>query len=205
MLPFESETGDRQRLALRAGLLDPVVAAPRGIGAVANFRYDAFEAELAGVLEHRLAVDLEGFAELDVGAGDDLLEFGLTLVQRQLPQIATVQIEEVERHQNDTGGLALELVLQHREIGGAVGGRYDDLAVDHRRRCLDVPGVVRDFLESMRPIVTAAGEYLDGFVRQVNLDPVAVELDFVDPAVSGRHLVDRRSQGRLDEARAEAP
>ena len=98
------------------------------------------------------------------------------------------------------GGLTLELVLQHREIGGAVGGRHDDLAVDDRRGRLDVPGVVGDLLEAVGPVVAAPGEDLDRLVGQVDLDPVAVELDFVDPARSGRHLVDRGRQGRLDEA-----
>jgi NAD(P)-dependent dehydrogenase (short-subunit alcohol dehydrogenase family) len=73
--------------------------------------------------------------------------------------------------------LDLELVLQHREAGGAVGGRHQDLAVEYRRRRLDVPGVVADFLEAVRPIVAATGEDLDGLVGQMDLDPVAVELD----------------------------
>jgi hypothetical protein len=134
------------------------------------------------VLEHRPAVDLEGFAELDVGAGDDLLELGLALVERHLPDVATVQVQQVEGDQDDLRRLPLELVLQYGKIGGAVGGRHHDLAVDHRRRGLDVPGVVADFFESMRPIMAAPGEDLDGLVGQVNLDPVAIELDFVNPA-----------------------
>jgi hypothetical protein len=44
------------------------------------------------VLEHRLAVDLEAFAELDVGVGDYLLEQSLALNQRQLPQVSAVQV-----------------------------------------------------------------------------------------------------------------
>lgn len=40
--------------------------------------------------EHRLAIDFEAFVELEVGAGDDLLQFGLALGERQLPDIATV-------------------------------------------------------------------------------------------------------------------
>ena len=96
--------------------------------------------------------------------------------------------------------LALELVLQHREIGGAVGGGHDDLAVDDGGARLDVPSVVGDLLEAVGPVVAAAGENLDRLVGEVDLDPVAVELDFVNPALSGRHLLDRGRQGRLDEA-----
>ena len=139
----EREAGDGQRLALDAGFLHPVVAAARRIGAVAHLRDDAFQAELAGVREHLAALDLEAFAELDVGAIDDLLELGFALDQRQLPQIAAIQIEQIERDQHDLGRLALELVLQHREIGSAVGGGDDDLAVDDGGARLDAPGVVR--------------------------------------------------------------
>jgi hypothetical protein len=35
----------------------------------------------------------------------------------------------------------------------------------------------------------------------MDLDAVAVELNLVNPAVAGRHLADRRRQGRLDETR----
>jgi len=54
-----------------------------------------------------LAVDLEGFAELDVGAGDDLLEFGLTLVERQLPQVAAFRY----RRSNATRTILVDLPL----------------------------------------------------------------------------------------------
>jgi hypothetical protein len=48
--------------------------------------------------------------------------------------------------------------------------------------------------------VAAPGEDLRRLVGQMNLDTVAVELDFVNPALSGRHLLDRGGQGRFDEA-----
>ena len=80
-------------------------------------------------------------------------------------------------------------------------GRDNDLAVDDRGASGDVPGVVGDLLEAVGPVVAPAGEYLDGLVGQMDLDAVAVELDLVDPARAGRHLLDRRCQRRLDEAR----
>ena len=200
LAPVQREAGDGQGLPLRAGLLHPVVASPGRIGAVPDLRHDAFQPDFACVREHFLAVDPEAFAELDVGPGDDLLQFGLPLEQRHLPDIAAVQIEQIEGDQNDAGRLTLELVLQDREVGGAIGGRHHDLAVDDGGACLDVPGVMGDLLEPMRPVVTAPGEYLHRLVGEVDLDPVAVELDFVDPARSGRHPLDRGRQGRLDEA-----
>ena len=41
---------------------------------------------------------LQGFAELDVGAGDDLLEFGFAPVEWQLPQFATIQVQHESDH-----------------------------------------------------------------------------------------------------------
>ncbi|MGY4299900.1 hypothetical protein ACVWXN_007995 [Bradyrhizobium sp. i1.4.4] len=128
------------------------------------------------------------------------LELGFPLDQRQLPKIAAVQIEQIERHQHDLGRLTLELVLQHREIGRAVGSGDDNLAIDDGRARLDLPGVMGDLLEAMRPIVSAPGENLRRLVGQVDLDPVAVELDFVNPSPAGRHPLDRGGQGRFDEA-----
>jgi hypothetical protein len=61
----------------------------------------------AGVLEHRRAVDLETFAELDGGVGDQLFQMHLALDQRQFPEVVTVEIEQVECHQHDLSGAAL--------------------------------------------------------------------------------------------------
>jgi hypothetical protein len=46
-----------------------------------------------------------------------------------------------------------------------------------------VPGIVRDLFESIGPVVATAGEDLDRLVGKMDLDPVAVELDFVKQRV----------------------
>ena len=46
----------------------------------------------------------------------------------------------------------------------------------------------------MGPVVASAGEYGHRLVGHVDLDAVAVELDFVNPSGSGRHLLDRGRQ-----------
>jgi hypothetical protein len=119
------------------------------------------------VLEHRPSLDFEALAELNVRACDDLLELGLAGDQRQLPEVAAVQIEEVERDEDDAGRLALEFVLQDREIGGAVGCGDHDLPVYDRRTRLDVPSVLGDFLEAAGPVVSAPGEDLDRLVGEM--------------------------------------
>ena len=200
LLPSSAKPAIAKRLALGAGFLDPVVAAAGMIAAVADLGDDALEPDLAGMRVHLAAVDLEALAELDVGAGDQLLQMRLALDQRQLPQIVAVEIEQIEGDHHDLGRLALQLVLQHREVGGAVGGGHDDLAVDDRRAGADVPSIVGDLLEALGPVVAAPGEDLDRLVGEMDLDPVAVELDLVDPAVAGRHLLDRCRQRGFDEA-----
>src|ERR1700682_4700248 len=86
------------------------------------------------------------------------------------------------------------------KIGGAVCGRHDDLAVNDRRPCADMPRVRRDLPEAISPIIAATGKDFDCCVSEMDLNAVAVELDFVNPAVAGRHLVDRRRQLRFDES-----
>jgi len=68
--PVEREPGDHQRLALAACHLNPVIAAPGLISAVADLGDDALEPDLAGLLVHLAAVDLETLAELDICVGD---------------------------------------------------------------------------------------------------------------------------------------
>lgn len=52
----------------------------------------------------------------------------------------------------------------------------------------------------MRPIMAAPGEDRRRLVGQMDLNTVAVEFDFVNPAGPRRHPVDRGCQGGLDEA-----
>jgi hypothetical protein len=55
------------------------------------------------VLVHLLAIDLEAVTELDSGAGGDPLELGLARKQRQLSEVMTIQIKQVEGDKDDLG------------------------------------------------------------------------------------------------------
>jgi hypothetical protein len=69
-IPFatiEREPGDVQRLSLGARLLAPIIATTGRIAAVAYLGDNALQADSAGVLEHRGAVDFEALAKLDGG------------------------------------------------------------------------------------------------------------------------------------------
>ena len=113
----------------------------------------------------------------------------LALDQRQLPQIIAVEVQQIERDQDDLGGLALQFVLQHREVGGAIGGGDHNLAVDDGGACADVPSIGGDLLETLGPVIAAPGENLDRFVREMDLHPVAVTV---------RDIEDRRSKAAAE-------
>jgi hypothetical protein len=59
--------------------------------------------------------------------------------------------------------------------------------------------VVRDLPEAPGPIVVATRENRDVFVGYVELNPITVELDFVDPALALRRSFDRRGERGFDE------
>jgi hypothetical protein len=135
--------------------------------------------------QHLAAADLEAFAKLDVSAVDQLLEMCLALEQRQLPQIIAIEIEQIERHQDDPVGAAFQLILKHGEIGRPVRLRHHDFAVDDCGAGVDVKSIFGNFAEALGPVIAAAGEHLEFAVVQMNLHPIAVELDFVNPALAG--------------------
>jgi hypothetical protein len=105
------------------------------------------------MLVHLLAIDLEALAELDVGLADDFFKLHLALEQRLLTKIIAVDVKQIEGDQHDLLGAALQLVLQHREVRGAIGGWSDYFAIDDRRTRLDVPGVRRDLPKAVGPVV----------------------------------------------------
>ena len=89
----------------------PIVDTTRNVSAVADLRDDALKASLAGVRVHLATIDLETLAELNGGLGDQLLQLRLALHQRQLPQVVSVEVEQIEGHQYDLFGTALQLIL----------------------------------------------------------------------------------------------
>jgi hypothetical protein len=55
---------------------------------------------------------------------------------------------------------------------------------------LPVEGIVGDLLETFGPVVAAAGKNPRGFIGELQLHPVAVELDLMDPALARWHPLD---------------
>lgn len=57
-----------------------------------------------------------------------------------------------------------------------------------------MPCIVGDLAEAFGPVMPAPGEYLHLGVGPMHLDAVTVELDLVDPALTGRNLLNRCRQ-----------
>lgn len=57
-----------------------------------------------------------------------------------------------------------------------------------------------DLTEALSPVVAAPGEDPDRLVHELDLHPVAVELDLVKPAFAARYLLDGRRERGFDEA-----
>ena len=95
-----------------------------------------------------------------------------------------VQVKQIECDQHDLIRFVLQFVLQSGKVGAAVGRRYHYLAVENRGSSGNVPGVVSDLFESIGPVVAAACQNFQGLIGEMHLHPVAVELDFVNPALT---------------------
>src|SRR4029077_11992088 len=70
---------------------------------------------------------------------------------------------------------------------------------DDGRTGVDQVGIAGDFPEAPGRIAAAPCENADGFIYDEELNTIAVELDFVNPARARRHLLNRGSKRRLDE------
>src|ERR1700678_922489 len=118
--------------------------------------------------------------------------------QRQTAQILTAFEQQIEREIDERIGLAFgKGRLECREIGGAIFVEGTDLAIEDRIR--ELPGRGRDGLKSGGPIQALAGLQRNLAVEHPRLDPVAIELDLVDPSASRRRAVQGVAKLRRNE------
>jgi hypothetical protein len=118
-----------------------------------------------------------------------------TFVRNHRSKIATINPGD----HHDLVGLALQLVLQDGKVRGAICSWYDHFAVDDRRTGTDMPRLVGDLPEALGPVIAAAGEDLYRCVSQMDLNAIAVELDFMDPArAAGTFSIDVASAGSIN-------
>jgi hypothetical protein len=123
-------------------------------------------------------------AELHARISDELFENRLALVQRQAPKVSSVEVKQVERDHYDFGGSALELILEYRKVCDAISPGDNHLRVDDRRACIDVPSVRGNLPKAIGPVVAAASVHLDHRVSEMELQAVAIHLDFVNPPLT---------------------
>jgi hypothetical protein len=78
----------------------------------------------------------------------------------------------------------LKRSLEFGEVGTAILDR-DHLAVENGSLDRDIE-TFRNEMETVGPVVTIAGEDFDLALNEMDLNPIAIEFDFVNPLVSHR-------------------
>jgi len=114
--------------------------------------------------------------------------------RRSLPSC----FDQVEREQHRL--MAPALAPQRMEVRRPVVAGDHSLAVDQKRRCLDVAGGVNDGRKAVGPVMAVAREAPDPRAIPAHHQPVAVVLDFVNPRWPGRWPRHFRRQARFDKA-----
>ena len=130
-------------------------------------------------------------------APEQLREDLLALQQRHVAQIEAIEPRQIEREEDQLAAAGIERVLEHLEAAAPVGVERHHLAVD--------PGVVaeraerlRDRREAIGPIVAGACEELRRVAFDACQQPVAVQLELVDPIAALRRHVHQRRELRLE-------
>ena len=72
-------------------------------------------------------------------------------------------------------------VAQRMEVRCPVVAGNNRLAVDQKRRCLEVERGINDGRETIGPVMTALGEAADAGGIPEHHQPIAVMFDFVNP------------------------
>ncbi len=136
--------------------------------------------------KHHFAFLLEILAVADPSraGAEHRLKQSPAVDERRVPQVEAVQVKEVERIVEEPVGQALaERGLQRREVRCAGSIFDDEFAVDqrlaHRKRLERRDHGLAEF---RRPVEPTACEQGEAALVDARLDPVAVELDLVQPA-----------------------
>ncbi len=188
---------DHEFLPPRRLQLDPVGRAARSVRGVLALADQPFEPEPVRRLEQALGARIEGLAVADRRrrrCADQRAEHRTALVQRHVAQVVSGEVREVEHEVLQPFGVpAVEGVLQRLEIRRAVRTRHDDLAVDPGRAQAERAQVAHERGQLGRPVVAVArvAAHLRAF--DACEQPIAVELDLVQPmAVRGRAIDEHR-------------
>ena len=191
-------------------VLSQCVAAPGPIGQIDALRHDAFQAEAAGVLEHRRPVLRQMLAEANGRAGgqprDDLLQQRLAVEQRRLRSDRTLRNRAGRTRSSGSGRCrpALRSACSSVKLGmPAVSSTTisPSISAELEPELLQRGGDAR---KPRGPVEPLAREQLDLAAVDARLHAVAVVLDLVHPFRAARRLVGLLRQARLEEGRQDA-
>src|SRR6266516_6536043 len=160
-----------------------MLASARAIWRIRHLGHDAFEFHFSrtrveiGTILKVLAVE-DAFRPAFRQQG---LQHALAFKQRRRSRVKTIKVQEVERviHEPIVAA-ALEIILQCAEIWMAVFQRANDLAVQNELRSRKARHARDDGREAVGPLKAAAGIKSHAAVPYVSLDPIAIQLEFMD-------------------------
>ena len=118
----------------------------------------------------------------------------LALLERQTPDVFAVQVQQVEDEVDEVAAItAAEGVLQRLKARAAVGQEHGHLAIEKGAPDGQLGGRGAHLGEPVGPVLAVAAEEGDGPLVDAAADPVAVELELVQPRIAFRC---RAHQGR---------
>ena len=120
--------------------------------------------------------------------------------ERSGTQIVAIEVQKVERVEQQPALAARHCGPQLKEIRNAVQARHHDLAVENGACRLQLGGRGDDGRALRGQVVAVAGKYLGGVIAQMQLTAPTIQLDLVSPLRTDRQLGVLRGVHRLDEA-----
>ena len=173
--------------------------------AEALLRDDTLKAQAAGVPEDRVAVAPEVLAEPDAAVvairSQELAERRFPLGQRRISEVEAIHEEQIERIEGEVARTAPQSFDQRPEAPSASLGQCNDFAVDQPRFQGEGGGRLGDRFEPLGPVEALPGAHGDAAVGDVELHPVAVIFDLVQPVRAGRRLVHGGREAGCDKGR----
>ncbi|OWK24755.1 hypothetical protein AJ87_18690 [Rhizobium yanglingense] len=116
--------------------------------------------------------------------------------------VVTVEIEKVKGIKDRVGwqsaAAPAKRLLQRAEVRPPFLVEHDGLAVEDGRGDIEFARGGNDGRKSIGPVVAAAGDGTHASMIDMDCQPIAVELDLVEPLRSGRRLLFEERQTRLD-------
>ena len=160
-----------------------------------------FGADVSSGDTARVAVEVIACPAI-TATGKSVLKLAFPLDVGPLPQVPTVENQQVESQIHNTlGVLPTQLTAQRLKVRNTVRAHDHCFTVEDR---LTRPKLARCFCDRGKPIgpvITAAGIDGDVLVIDVGLGPVTVGFDFVEPLISGRGLFPKGRVAKFDESR----